>query len=145
MWIRTLQHIHGHLAILSCAALLHPAFFGISPRGRRLAVTASVMLTVTFVLGGIIYPDYTEQVRKSVYQSSYALGLLFERKEHIALGAVCTSWLGTLQALYSAKVANHQSLFAQVNKRVRILFTVSAALTVFVSVCGIIVTCVKPL
>jgi hypothetical protein len=143
--VRALQHIHGHLAILSCAALLHPAFFGVSPRGRRLAVAASVMLTVTFILGSIIYPAYTEQVRKSIYQSSYVLGLLFERKEHIALGAVCTSWLGTLQALYSAKVDNNQSLFAQANKRVRMLFAVSAALSIFVSICGIIVTCVKPL
>ena len=96
--LRILETVHGHLAILAVAALLHPAI--LLRRGRALTrgIRWSVGLTTLFVVlafgtGLAIYGDYRELVRRDLWLADPDAGRLFETKEHIAFG-VLTLTLG---------------------------------------------------
>jgi hypothetical protein len=93
---RIIEHVHGHLGWLAVAALIHPAVV-LRDRARRahLAVgLATGLLTVAAGLGARLYVDYREALRRSVFLSSPTIGLLMERKEHLAFGAVVLGWAG---------------------------------------------------
>ncbi len=99
--LRVLERIHGHLGWLSVAALLHPVILLRNPRRRaRLAVsltTASVVTTA--LLGGCIYPGYRERIKQHIFIEAPRIGWLFERKEHLAVGAVGLAVAGCIAHL----------------------------------------------
>jgi hypothetical protein len=95
---RVAEHLHGHLGWLAAIALVHPAVF---LRGRErpahLSVTLSVVLaTLAGALGASLYPAYREKLRQVLFVQSPGVGYLFERKEHLAFGAVVLAWVGAL-------------------------------------------------
>lgn len=94
--LRWLAHVHGHLAWLAVAALVHPAIVLANPRRRaRLAAAlATSLATLTFGSGALIYDAYSRRLRRPIYLASRAMGLLFERKEHLAVTAVSMAWVG---------------------------------------------------
>lgn len=94
--VRLLAHLHGHLAWLAVAALVHPAIVLRNPRRRARLATglATLLTTLTFGLGALIYDAYSRRLRRSIYVASRAVGLLFERKEHLAVTAVAMAWVG---------------------------------------------------
>jgi hypothetical protein len=109
LW-RALETLHGHLAVLAAAALIHPAILlrrG-SPlsRGARWAIGLGTLAVVlAFTLGLVIYPAYTQEVRTPLFFASPRAGLLFETKEHwafmvvsIAVGAAVASLAAPLTA-----------------------------------------------
>jgi hypothetical protein len=92
------EHVHGHLGWLAAAALAHPA---ILLRRMRRRAHLSVGLAVGFAtaagaLGVGLYPAYRERLRQPIFASAPAIGYLFERKEHLAFGAVLMAWTGGL-------------------------------------------------
>lgn len=104
--LRVLERIHGHLAWLSVAALLHPAIMLRNRRrSARLSVALATLFTVlTAALGVWIYPAYREQIRQHLFIDAPVVGWMFERKEHLAVGAtglavtggiahLCLPWL----------------------------------------------------
>lgn len=100
-------HVHGHLGWLAAAALVHPAIVlrpapgAAAQRRAHLAVgLATALVTVASALGAWLYGPYRESVRRLVFLEAPALGLLFERKEHLAFGAVMLAWAGA--AAYAA-------------------------------------------
>jgi hypothetical protein len=101
MWLRVFERIHGHLGWLSVAALLHPAILLRNPHRRaRLAVVGATTLVVaTGLLGGCIYPEYRERVKPGIVASFPALGVMFERKEHLAVGSVSFALVGCVMYL----------------------------------------------
>jgi hypothetical protein len=94
--LRTLEHVHGHLAWLSTAALYHPAFLLRRPRRRAVgaAIAATVLVTTTVGLGALMYPAYREGVKPVLLASSPLVGSLFERKEHLGVGVLILAWAG---------------------------------------------------
>ncbi len=99
--LRWLQHVHGHCGWLSVAALLHPAIVLRSPK-RRAALSASLsaaLVVATASLGAMIYPAYRVTVRRSIFLDAPRLGWMFERKEHLAVGAVVFAVAGCVAHL----------------------------------------------
>jgi hypothetical protein len=92
------EHIHGHLGWLAAVALAHPAILLRRTRRRaHLSVGFAVGLaTAAAGLGAALYPAYRERLRQPIFASAPAVGYLFERKEHLAFGAVLMAWTGGL-------------------------------------------------
>jgi hypothetical protein len=94
--LRLLEHVHGHLGWLAAAVLVHPAVV-LRDRRRRahLAVAlATGSVTAGAALGLFLYVYWRELLKQEVFFEAPAIGLLFERKEHLAFGAVGLSWAG---------------------------------------------------
>jgi hypothetical protein len=96
--LRAAEHFHGHVALLSTAALYHPAF--LLRRSKRRAVAAclaaAALVTLTAALGAAIYPAYRSELKPAIFASSPVIGMIFERKEHLGVGAVILAWAGVL-------------------------------------------------
>jgi hypothetical protein len=99
--LRVLERIHGHLGWLAVAALLHPAILLRNPKRRaRLAVGLAAGVTlVTSLMGGYIYPVYRERLKQHIFIATPRIGWLFERKEHLAVGAVALALVGCVAHL----------------------------------------------
>ena len=96
LWLRWLEHLHGHLGWLAVAALAHPAILLRRPRRRalRAAAAATAMVTVTAAFGATIYADYRTQLKPLLFAEEPAVAWAFERKEHLAVAAVALAWVG---------------------------------------------------
>lgn len=94
--LRVLERIHGHMGWLAVAALLHPAILLRNPRRRaRLSVGLAVAsVVVVGALGGVIYPPYRALLKQRIFLERPALGWMFERKEHLAVGAIVFALVG---------------------------------------------------
>jgi hypothetical protein len=101
MLLRVLERIHGHLGWLSVAAALHPAIILRNPKRRaRLAVSLSTgFLVATGSLGAFIYPEYRNRLKQHIFIESPRIGWLFERKEHLAVGALGLALAGCIAHL----------------------------------------------
>jgi hypothetical protein len=99
--LRVLERIHGHLGWLCVAALLHPAIFLRNPRRHaRLAVAlTTIVVLATGLLGGYIYPEYRNRLKQHVFIEAPRIGWLFERKEHLAVGAIAFAVAGCVAHL----------------------------------------------
>lgn len=99
--LRVLERVHGHLGWLTVAALLHPALFLRNPRRRaRLSVSlATGFCIVTALFGAYIYPEYRNRVKQHIFIEVPKLGWMFERKEHLAVGAVALALAGCIAHL----------------------------------------------
>ena len=50
------------------------------------------MVTLAAGLGASIYGDYRDKLRQSIFQHAKVIGYLFERKEHLAFGAILLAY-----------------------------------------------------
>jgi hypothetical protein len=96
--VRALEHVHGHLAWISTAALYHPAILLRRPRRRAVgaSIAAAVLITATVALGATIYPAYRGQLKPTIFAESPIVGMIFERKEHLGVGTLVLAWAGVL-------------------------------------------------
>lgn len=93
--LRAVEHVHGHLGWLAVVALAHPAYLLRRPRRAPVAVgLATGLVTVGAALGMWLYVGYRAQLKRVIFTESPAMGLLFERKEHLAFAAVLLAWAG---------------------------------------------------
>ena len=97
-WL-ALQRLHGHLALLGLALLLHPVIGlrrarGVTRRALWSGASGTAMTVLTQLSGCLIYPAYREQLRAALYQQHRSLGLAFEVKEHLAWYATCAALAG---------------------------------------------------
>jgi uncharacterized membrane protein len=104
--LRIEEHLHGHIGWLAAIALIHPAVvLRRTTRRAHLAVGLSVgMVTVAGGLGAGIYGDYREKLRQSIFQQARVMGYLFERKEHLAFGAVLLAYAGALAYVVATRL-----------------------------------------
>ncbi len=96
--LRLIEHVHGHLGWLAAAALLHPAILLRNPRRKApLSVGLSTaIVTATGALGVFLYGPYRDRLKQRIFLDAPQVGLLFERKEHLAFGAVLLAWSGVI-------------------------------------------------
>lgn len=88
-----LARLHGLLATLGLAVLMHPV---ITLRTRRAltptlvftADLAAVLLAGPFLLGLVLYPAYRAKVKPALWLGHPGAVLRFETKEHLAAMAV---------------------------------------------------------
>jgi hypothetical protein len=139
--LRLLERIHGHLGWLAVAALAHPAIVLRNPARRaRLSVLLATLLTAaTFGLGAWIYGPFSRDgMRHALYVASQRHGLLFERKEHLAVGVLALAVAGCLTHLLAFdRTRPARARFAHV------AFACSALLAVVVATLGTLVAAFK--
>ena len=109
--LRLLERLHGHLGWLSVAALLHPAIL-LRRRKRRAWLSVSLStgsVVVTALVGAYIYPSYRDRIKQHIFIESPKLGWMFERKEHMAVGAVAFALVGCVSHLALPLAAGGQA------------------------------------
>lgn len=141
--IRLTEHVHGHIGWLAAAILLHPAIV-LRNRTRRahLAVgLAAAFVTVAGGLGCWLYVAYRDKLKQALFQTSPFVGLLMERKEHLAFGAVLLAWAGAT-AYFAAPRAEPETraLLRTIAYRA---FAASAALAIVVAALGTFIAVTK--
>jgi hypothetical protein len=139
LWIvRSLEHVHGHLGWLSVGALLHPAILLRNAKRRaRLAVAlATSLVFVTALLGGCVYPVYRERIKQHLFIEAPRIGWMFERKEHLAVGAVALSLVGCLAHLGLPWISDEASKQTMARLAHR-AFVLAFALALLVAVLGV--------
>ena len=96
--LRALERIHGHLGWLAVAALLHPAIILRNPLRRSpwSVGLATAVACMTGVVGVVIYPHYRSLVKQRLFIEHPAVGWSFERKEHLAVGAIGFALVGCI-------------------------------------------------
>jgi hypothetical protein len=139
--LRLLEHLHGHLGWLSVAALLHPAIILRNERRRaRLSVAlATGFVVVTALLGVIVYPSYRDLIKQHVFLEAPRLGWMFERKEHLAVGAVSFALAGCVAHLALPAVADDDAAKQAFARLAHRAFIVSFALALIVAILGVTV------
>ena len=134
--VRVAEHIHGHLGCLAAAALLHPAILLRNPKRRaHLSVALSTaFVTAVGALGVWLYSPYRDRIKQSIFIDAPWVGLLFERKEHLAFGAILLAWAGA--GAYVAALGAGESLRAPLRVFAHRAFVVSAILALAVVALG---------
>jgi hypothetical protein len=141
--LRIAEHVHGHLGWLAAIALVHPAVvLRRKTRRAHLAVGLSVgVVTTAAALGVSMYPDYRDKLRQSLFQHAPVYGYLFERKEHLAFGAVMLAWAGAVAYLGAAWVSGDVRL--RLRTAAHWAFVAAASLAVATAVLGTLVAAYK--
>jgi hypothetical protein len=137
--LRVAEHLHGHLGWLATAALVHPAIL-LKRAGRRAHLAVSLgtgIATLAAAVGVALYPAYREQLRPSIFAKAPALGYAFERKEHLAFGAIAMAWAGALA--YVAALGAGSSAAPRLRGASQVCFVVAALFAVVTAALG---TCV---
>jgi hypothetical protein len=144
LFLRVLEHIHGHLGWTSVAALLHPAILLRNPKRRsRVSVSlATGFVVVTALLGGCIYPEYRDRIKQHIFIEAPKLGWMFERKEHLAVGVVAFALVGCVSHLGLPSVSDEaiRQTFARLAHRA---FVVAFVLALIVAVLGVSIATFK--
>ena len=137
--LRVAEHVHGHVGWLAAALLVHPAIVLRNRKRRAHVAVALATAAVTFVgAGGAwLYVAYRAHLKQQIFVHAPAIGLLFERKEHLAFGAVLLAWAGC--AAYFAAPRATPEVRATLRTIAFRAFVGSAALALVVAVLGTIV------
>lgn len=95
------ERIHGHLAVLGLAVLLHPVITlrtrsGLNWRTHLTAELGAALLAVPFALGWAIYPVYRAEVKPGLFARAPGFMAAFETKEHLAAMTLCLAIGGAL-------------------------------------------------
>jgi hypothetical protein len=136
---RLMEHVHGHLGWLAAATLVHPAIV-LRSRTRRAHYAvglATVFVTVAAGIGVALYQTYRERLKQGIFMHAAPIGLLFERKEHLAVGAVLLAWAGA--AAYFAAPSAAEPTRGHLRTIAFRAFCGSASLAVLVAILGTIV------
>ena len=145
VWLlRILERIHGHLGWLAVAALMHPAIVLRNPKRRaRLSVgLTTTMVALTWGLGVWIYPEYRARIKQHIFIELPKLGWMFERKEHLAVGAGVFTLIGCISHLAAPSFESESNRLI-VAKLAHRAFVVACALAIIVAVLGVAVASYK--
>lgn len=138
--LRVLEHIHGHVGWLCVAALLHPAILLRNPkrRARLSVILATVFAVATGLMGGFIYPEYRLRLKQAIFIHAPTLGWCFERKEHLAVGAVGFALVGCIGHL-SARSFEDDGVRERLASAAHHAYVAAFLLSLVVAVLGVVV------
>ena len=60
-------------------------------------------------LGAWIYPEYRSRLKHAIFVHAPTIGWLFERNEHLAVGAIGFAWIGCIAHLAARSFHNETS------------------------------------
>jgi hypothetical protein len=143
--IRLLEHVHGHLGWLGAALLVHPAIL-LRRRERRAhaaVAVATLVVTIASALGAWLYVGYRAELKQGIFISAPTFGLLFERKEHLAFGALMLAWAGCAAYFAAAFSKAGDATRATLRTIAFRSFAFAAALAVIVAILGTVVAVYK--
>jgi hypothetical protein len=137
--LRLQEHLHGHLGWLAALALVHPAILLRRPKRKaHLSVVLSAgLVTAVGAWGVILYPEYRERLRQPIFLHAPLYGYLFERKEHLAFGAIVLAWAGL--ATYLAAARGEGPLVTSLQRASHLAFVAAAGLAVAAATLGTVV------
>jgi hypothetical protein len=140
MALRVAEHIHGHMGWLSAAALLHPALLLRNPKRRALLAVSltTCFVTASGLLGAWIYPEYRIRLKQQLFIQMPTIGWLFERKEHLAVGAIGFAWVGCI-AHMTARSFEDDTLKRRVALMAHRAYVIAFVLCVAVACLGVVV------
>lgn len=155
--LRLLAELHGHLGWLAAAALVHPAIllrdqakWLVRGRGGAWRVKHSLsialacgLVTAAASAGALVYGPYREKVRPFLFESAPLVGWMFERKEHLALGAAVFAWVGVFAALAARSSGEDEARRLRLGRAAHRAFVAAAALTVVTACLGTWVASVR--
>lgn len=106
---------------------------------------AFAFVTAAGAMGVCLYPAYREKIKQSIFIQDPRIGLLFERKEHLALGAVALAWVGTIAYLAArgSTLNETPSTRDSLRRASHFAFIAAAALAVVVAALGTVVATFK--
>jgi hypothetical protein len=142
---RAAAHVHGHVGWLAAATLVHPAIL-LRRRGRKAHLSVAVAALLPTLAGGLgvwIYGPYRDRIKQGIFLEAPWVGLLFERKEHLAFGAILLSWAGA--AAYALALRTDGPARDSLRTLAHRAFVAAAALAVVVAVLGTIVASFRSL
>jgi hypothetical protein len=134
--VRVGEHVHGHLGWLAAASLVHPAILLRHPKRKaHMSVAIAALLpTVAGALGAWLYGPYRERIKQSIFIDARPIGLLFERKEHLAFAAILLGWAAA--AAYALAIRADDPARDALRVFAHRAFVASAALAVVVAALG---------
>jgi hypothetical protein len=137
--VRVAEHVHGHLGWLAAAALLHPAVLLRNPKRRaHLSVAlATGFASAVGALGAWLYGPYRERVKPRLFREVPWVGLMFERKEHLAFGAIALAWAGALA--YAGAIGAREEIRSPLRTFAFRAFVASAGLALATAALGTLV------
>lgn len=143
--LRAIEHVHGHLGWLSAAALVHPAWILRRPRRKISAATVASTLLVSLPMLSalLIYPAYRATLKQGVFVRTPTVGWMFERKEHLAIGAMALAWAGLVLHVAAVRAAGDETRVG-LSRGAHVSFVAAALLTWVVAVLGTWVASVAP-
>lgn len=143
--MRAVAHVHGHLGWLAAAALLHPAWMLRRPLRRlsSVAVAATALVTLPAATALLVYPAYRASLKQALFVRAPAIGWMFERKEHLGLGAVALAWAGLALHAASVRAADDETR-RSLARAAQVSFALAALFTWVVSALGTWVASVAP-
>ena len=140
--LRVLERLHGHAGWLGAALLVHPAII-LRDRRRRANVAVALSTGLITVIAGVgmwLYVSYREQLKRQIFIDDASAGWLFERKEHLAFGAVVLAWAGGAAYFTAERADAHRDALRTTAHRA---FVASAALALTVAALGTYVAIVR--
>jgi hypothetical protein len=133
---------HAVVAWVATAALAAALPLLIRARKSRLALAASaaaaIAVTLAGVLGVLLEATYRSRIRQRLFVRSPSLGWLFERKEHLAFGAILLAWCA-LSTMIAAQISRDPRRSGDLHAAARLAGIASAGLALAASVMAAIV------
>jgi hypothetical protein len=105
-----------------------------------LAVSAAAALGITIAggLGVLLEATYRSKIRQRLFVRSPSLGWLFERKEHLAFGAILLAWCA-LSTVVAARITRDPERAGDLERAARLAGIAAAGLALAASVMAAIV------
>ena len=141
--LRALERLHAVIAWLATAGLLWAAWASVR---RRLpaggAAAAAALVVLAGLLGAALEEGFRARVRHKLFLAAPALGWLFERKVHVAFGAVLlgvAAWALTAALRRIEPRADEADVARELRRGAAIAWTAAAVLALLASVASAIV------
>jgi hypothetical protein len=137
--VRVVEHIHGHLGWLTAAVIVHPAILlRDRERSAHLSVgLATGLLTLEWALGAWLYGPYRARLQPHIFTDARWIGVMFERKEHLAMGALLLTWAAA--SAYAIAIGARDEVGARMRTFAHHAFVIAAALLVVTACLGTLV------
>ncbi|MEP7126495.1 MAG: hypothetical protein ABJE95_36525 [Byssovorax sp.] len=133
---------HAVAAWIATAALAVAIPLWIRARRSRAALAisavAAIAVTIAGGLGVLLEATYRARIRQRLFVQSPALGWLFERKEHLAFGAIVLAWC-TLSTMVAARLTRDPQRARDLDAAARLAAIAAAGLALAASVMAAIV------
>ena len=95
-------------------------------------------VTASGLLGAWIYPEYRARLKQALFVQAPTVGWVFERKEHLAVGAIGFAWIGCI-AHWTARSFEDEALGRQVAVAAHRAYVIAFMLCLAVACLGVVV------